>query len=133
MTTPPDSMSVVEAVYAAFGTRNVPALIALASPDSQWIVNAPKEHPFGGTFRGHTGFQQLLGRIAASTDVHEFGVDEMHVPGDDVFVIGHEKGRWKSNGKSYASRWMHRFRVKDGKVVLFEEWFDSASTMATLR
>src|SRR5262245_683950 len=133
MPVPNDPATLVHAVYASLGSGNVPALLALAAAESRWTVNAPKDHPFGGTYLGHKGFQQFLGKVAGSVEIVELKPDEVHSAGNEVFVVGHEAGRWKSSGKSYSTRWIHRFRLKDGKVVLFEEWFDTASAMATMK
>ena len=128
-----DPATVVQAVYTAFGSGSVATLLALSAQDSTWIVNAPKEHPFGGTWKGHSGLQQFLARIAASVEILDIGADETHVSAEEVFVVGHEKGRWKASGKPYATRWVHRFRVKSGRIAMFEEWFDTATAMATMR
>lgn len=121
---------VVRRMYAAFGAGDAPALLALAAPDSVWVVNAPKDHPYGGTFHGHAGFRQFLGAIAASNEMQAFGVDALHVAGDDVFVIGHETGRWRASGRAYTIRWLHHVRVAGGRVTRFEEWFDTATALA---
>ncbi len=121
---------VVQRVYAAFGAGDGPALVALAAPDSTWVVNAPSEHPYGGTFVGVAGLQRFLGAIAANVAIEAFGVDRLCATGDDVFVVGHETGRWRGSGRAYTVRWLHHFRVQQGRVAAFEEWFDTATALA---
>lgn len=121
---------VVQRVYAAFGAGDGPALVALAAPDSTWVVNAPSEHPYGGTFVGVAGLQRFLGAIATNVAIEAFGVDRLIATGDDVFVVGHETGRWRRSGRAYTVRWLHHFRVEQGRVAAFEEWFDTATALA---
>jgi ketosteroid isomerase-like protein len=41
-------------------------------------------------------------------------------------VLGHYDGTVKKNGKRADSDWVHVFTVKDGKVVHFREFTDTA-------
>ena len=38
------------------------------------------------------------------------------------------KGRFKANGETLDAQFAHVFRVKDGKVVAFEEYADTLQT-----
>ena len=48
-----------------------------------------------------------------------------------VFAVGHETGRWRTSGRTYTVPWVPRFTVHGGRVTRFDEWFDTASALAT--
>ncbi len=125
------SLDVVHAAYAAFGSGNGAAILALVSPDTVWTLNAPKEHPYAGTWRGPQGVAAFLGAIAGSVQVLAFGIDEEHVAGEVVVCVGHETVRHKMNGESNENRWIHLWRVVGGRITRFEEWYDTATFLAT--
>lgn len=130
MPTPPSPLAVVQQVYAALARNDVPALLTLAASDSVWTVHAPKDHPYGGTYRGQGGMGKLLMNLSKSTQRLEFTPMEFHVAGDQVFVVGRERIRWKPAGGEFSASWLQRWRVKDGKVAVFEEWTDTATGLA---
>lgn len=128
-----DPLAVVQQVYAALGKGDVPTLLMLAATDSVWTVHAPKEHPYGGVFRGQGGLGKFLGQLTRSAQLLEFAPTEFHVAGDQVFVVGRERIRWKPDGGEFATSWLQRWRVKDGKIAVFEEWTDTATGLAARR
>jgi uncharacterized protein len=124
---------VVRALYAAFSSGDAPGIFATLDPEVVWEVHAPKEHPYGGTFSGFDGTRTFLGAIGATVEMQDFGADEVVASGDVVVAMGHERFRVRRTGKTLSHRWLHVFRLRGGKVVRFDEWFDSAAVMEVLR
>lgn len=123
-------LAVVQRVYAAFGSGDGAALMGLAHPDSTWTLHGPPSHPYAGTFRQHAGLGRWLGAIGASIELLAFEPRAFHVAGDEVFVVGRERARWKPRGGEYDVTWLQRFTVRGGQVTAFEEWLDTASVLA---
>lgn len=123
-------LAVVQQVYAALGRKDVPALLTFAASDSVWTVHAPKEHPYGGTYRGQGGLGMFLKNLSENAQLLEYSPLEFHVAGDQVFVVGRERVRWKPSGGEFTGTWLQRWRVRDGKIAVFEEWLDTATALA---
>jgi ketosteroid isomerase-like protein len=124
------NVEVVRALYAAFGKGDAAAIFATLDPAVVFEVHAPKTVPYGGAWSGLEGAKAFFGAIASSIDVLDFGADETFPSGDVVVAAGHETIRVKSTGNPLAHRWLHVFRLRDGKIVRFDEWFDSAAVTA---
>lgn len=49
-------------------------------------------------------------------------------------VLGrHEDNRVRATGKEYFTRWVHLYTLKDGLIVGFEEFADTAAIAAAFR
>ena len=68
----------------------------------------------------------FFAQLGASTEFTRFEPREFIAQGDQVVAIGEYAARVKSTGRSVASDWAMVFTVRDGKVVRFREWTDSA-------
>ena len=125
----PAPIDVVNTLYAAFARQDGPAIMALLDPETIWTLYAPPPHPYGGTFHGVAGVATFLGAIGASVDVLALASDEFVAQGNVVTVVGHETIRAKATGKTLTHRWVQLFEVRNGKIVRFEEFYDSASAL----
>lgn len=120
-------LQTVQEMYAAFGTGDVPAILARVAPDVDWVVYGPAELPFTGDFSGHDGvlrFFQTIGQISAHT---AFEPREFVVDGDSVVAFGHEAGTIRETGRPFGSNWAHSFTFGDGKVIRFRLFTDTAN------
>src|SRR5262245_40570360 len=65
-------------------------------------------------------------RVADTTDFKSFEPQEFVAQGDQVVVIGRYAARMKPSGQSISSGWVMLFTIRNGKVVRFREYTDSA-------
>ncbi len=126
----PSPTTVAQRVYAAFGAGDGAALLGLAHPDSTWTLHGPAAHPYAGTYRGQDELARWLGLIGSSVEILAFEPRSFHASGDQVFVVGRERARWRPAGGEYDVAWLHRFTVEGGRVRAFEEWLDTATALA---
>ena len=118
-------IAIVQALYTAFGRRDINGILALLASDVEWGEPENPYNPAGGTRRGHAGFLEWIqiGRNAEDILVLEprkFLVDE-----DSVAVVGYMKCLAKPTGRTYESDFVHVATLKDGKVKKFQEFFDT--------
>ena len=64
--------------------------------------------------------------MAEATTFDTFEPREFIGQGDQVAVVGHYRGKANPTGKSYASDWVMVFEIRNGKVMRFREFTDSA-------
>ena len=50
--------------------------------------------------------------------------------GDLVVALGHYRWRVKATGREIASEFAHEFTVRDGRIVRFQEFMDTAAFVA---
>jgi hypothetical protein len=121
------NIKLVQDIYAAFGSGNVPGLLAGLSADIDWQTFGPaKDYPVFGPRKGPAGVTDFLVAVGANEDFSEFSPREFYAAADKVFVLGFCAGKMKKTGKPFACEFTHVFTVAGGKVSKFREYTDTA-------
>jgi ketosteroid isomerase-like protein len=120
-----NNIETVQRLYAAFAQREIGAIVAMLSPDVEWGEPANPHNPAGGTRRGHEGFLEWITIGRESEEILVLEPRKMLVDDDSVAVVGYTKCRAISTGKVYESDFVHLVTLKAGKVVKFQEFFDT--------
>lgn len=133
MTAVPSHVEIVQHLYTAFARGDLPAVLALLSPDVVWTEPANPHNPAAGTRRGHGGFLEWarIGRESEeilSLEPREFLTNEKMVG-----VLGYMRCRARSTGRGYASDFVHVIEFRDGRIVRFQEFFDTWAAAEAFR
>jgi ketosteroid isomerase-like protein len=117
--------AVVREVYAAFARRDIPAILAVLSPDVEWVEPENPFNPAAGSKRGEAGFLEWI-RIGKETEeVLALDLEQLIAGDDTVAVVGHMRCLAKPTGRTYESDFVHVFSLRDGKISRFQEFFDT--------
>lgn len=128
------NIAFVRSLYAAFQRGDIGAIVGAAAPDAIWQVHGrPKDHPAIGAYKGPRGVQKFFGIVAETEDVTAFAPREFYASGDKVFVRGHYAWTMRKTGKPVSCEWLHMMTVRDGKLLGFEEFNDTAQFAEALR
>ena len=115
-------VQIVKDFFAAMGRGDKQGLLALSAEDIEWII--PGENwPLAGTYRGHAGLADLLGKsemLETSTEPREFVAQ-----GDRVLVIGFAKGKVMATNKTFEDDWIFAITVQNGKLTNIREYIDT--------
>lgn len=125
MNAPRDNLGVVHQLYSAFAGRDIGSILSLLSPDVEW---GEPENPFipaGGTRRGHAGFLEWLDIGRKSEEILVLEPRKFLLDDDSVAVVGYTRCLAKRTGRSYETDCVHLISFKNGKVVKFQEFFDT--------
>jgi uncharacterized protein len=120
-----ENVELVKKLFAAFNKRNIPPILALLSPDVEWGEPDNPYNPAAGTRHGQAGFLEWLRIGQQSEDIMVLEPRQFLAGGESVAVVGYMRCRAKSTGKVYESDFVHLVTVKDGKIVRFQEFFDT--------
>jgi ketosteroid isomerase-like protein len=123
---------VVQDAYAAFLRSDIPGVLATLDDGVVWrpVTGAGTHVPFAGERRGKAAVNDFF-RIVSETETFEqFEPREFVAQGDKVVTLGHYKARTNGSGKTFESDFVMVFTLRDGKVVQFQEFLDSASINA---
>ena len=114
--------------YEAFQRGDIPSLLRdLIDDDCTWISPGPRDKlPWAGTFKGKQEIANFFTQVGQNLDFTEFAPREMVEQGDTLVVLGTAAGRAKKTGKPVKDEWVHVFKFKQGKVVFFQEYTDTA-------
>lgn len=126
----------VGAVYAAFGRGDLPGLFALLHPEVDWsaTVTAPGAElvPMLRNGLGHDAARRYFGGVA-QLEVHVFEVGRCFVDGDVVVAEVHLEATHRSTGKRAALDELHQWVVRDGQVVRYRPFVDTAALIELYR
>ena len=117
-----DHVQIVKYFFAAIGSGDMQALLALSAEDIEWIIPG-EDWPLAGTYRGHAGLEDLLQKsemLETSTEPHEFVAQE-----DRVLVIGFAKGKIIATNKTFEDDWVFSITVQNGKLTNIREYIDT--------
>ena len=115
-----------DAFYAAIHGGDFDALFDTLADDCTIEYYGPSVIPFAGIFKGKEKCRVFFGHVAEDVDIIEFRQDEFIVDGDRVAVTGHLTLKMRSNERVYDSEYVHVHSVRNGQIVRFRDFQDSA-------
>ena len=117
----------VEAMYGAFGRGDIPFVIGILDPQIVWteaenFIYADK-NPYIGLDAVLNG---VFGRLGAEWDGFSAVPIEIVDAGDTVVGLGRYGGVYKASGAKVDAQFVHVLKFKDGKIVSFQQYTDTA-------
>jgi ketosteroid isomerase-like protein len=114
-----ENVDILRRAYDAFADGDVPAVLALLSPDIAWHV--PGRSPLSGNYQGHdqvVGFFTKAMELSAGT--LRVDVDELMGSADTVVALTTVSAT--RQGQTWSSPEVHVWRLRDGRAVEFREF-----------
>ena len=121
------NVEVVRDAYAAFGSGDLPKLLGLMASDVVWEFPASSVIPWAGTFTGPGEVGRFFAAVMEHSEPQAFEPLHFVAAEDRVLVLGRERFRVKSTGRTWACEWAHAMTVRDGKIARFREYTDTAA------
>jgi ketosteroid isomerase-like protein len=119
------SAEVVRGIYQALGRGDMAGVLGAMADDIKWYQ--AEGMPNGGVYQGGEAVAQyVFGPIMQ--DIPNFAVtpEQFIASGDTVAVVARYTGTGKETGKELDLPVAHVFDVRDGKVVQFRQFVDTA-------
>ena len=117
------NVRVVKDFFAAIGSGDKQALLALVTEDIEWIIPG-EDWPLAGTHRGYAGVGDLLQKASGEVETAYPKPPEFIAQGDRVFVIGVATGKIKATNKTFKDDWVFDITVRNGQVTRIREYID---------
>jgi len=123
---------IVQEAYAAFGRRDIPAVLATMDDAVVWrpAYGAAKHVPLSGERRGKAAVGEFFKTVAEVQDFDTFEPREFVAQGDKVITLGHYAATVKATGRRFDSDFVMVFTLRNGKLVDFQEFLDTAALNA---
>lgn len=117
------NVQTVKDFFAAIGGGDREGLLALVAEDIEWVIPG-KDWPLAGTYRGHSGLEDLLQKTSEMEILSPIP-PEYVAQGDRVLVVGFAKGKVKATNKTFQDDWVFDITVRDGKLTKIREYIDT--------
>lgn len=122
-----ENVNVIRGMYDAFARGDVPTIVAALDPQVEWweaenFIYADK-NPYVGPDAVLQGVFMRIGQ-----EWEGFAVSPKEVLDAVETVIGHGyySGTYKKNGQRVRAQFAHFFTFRDGKVMKFQQYTDTA-------
>ena len=122
------NLAVVSRMYNCMAAGDFPGAVECMDRDVR-VIEADSL-PYGGTWKGHDGFQRLATKIVATWTPVKV-VDEMtfHDAGEFVAMRVHFTAKAASTGREFDARIIELAFVENGKVVEMQPFYADAAAM----
>src|SRR3984957_15925124 len=119
-----ENVQIVKNFFAAMGSANKQALLALVAEDVEWIIPG-EDWPLAGTHRGRAGLAAVLQKASEEVETTYPAPPEFVVQGDRVLVVGVATGKIKATNKPFKDNWVFDITVRDAKLTKIREYVDT--------
>ncbi len=124
-----DNLAIVKSTYeGATSEENGKNLQAHLAEDVIWTE--AQGFPYAGTY---VGFEQIaknvFSRLASEWIDYKFTPEDYVASGDTVVAYGTYSGVYKETNKAFSARVAHVWKLKEGKIVSFEQFVDSKTVV----
>jgi len=93
-----------------------------------------KGFPYAGTYKGLDEVtKNVFSRLGSEWIDYKFTPEDYVASNDKVVAYGAYTGIYKITGKSFAARVAHVWKLKDGKIISFEQFVDSQTVIEAMK
>lgn len=121
------NVSVARGMYEGFGSGDIDAVIAALDTNIEWLEAENFIYADGNPYIGKNAvLEGVFMRIVGDWDDFTVSPKEILDAGETVIGHGYYSGIYKKNQKPVRAQFAHLFTVRDGKVVRFQQYTDTA-------
>ena len=122
-----ENVKTVESMYAAFAKGDIPTVLAGLDPQVEWWEAENFIYADGNPYVGpQSVLQGVFMRIVSDWDGFAVSPTGVLDAGDTAIGHGHYSGTHKQTGKQVRAQFAHFFTFRDGKIVKFQQYTDTA-------
>jgi len=127
------NLSIIKSTYEGkTSEENGRNLAEHAADDISWTE--AEGFPYAGTYTGLPSvMQNVFSRLGSEWIGYKFTPDGYVTEGDMVVAYGTYNGTYKQTQKSFSARVVHLWKLKEGKIIRFEQFVDSQPVNNAMR
>jgi len=127
LTSDPENVAVVDAIYKAFATGDMPSVLGALDAKVVWNEAEGNEMADGNPYIGPDAvLQGVFARIGADHEYFNVKDIELHdMSSNQVLATLRYDAKRKKNGQLIDAQAAHLYTLKDGKVVAFQQYVDT--------
>ena len=121
-----ENVEVVRRMYDAFGGGDADGALAHFDPE---VVFDASHRVDGRVGRGHEELVAILSEWLSTWNEWREEVEEIRDAGNQVLVIGTQRGRGKGSGVEWENRFGHLYEVQGGKITRWTVYSDLSEAL----
>lgn len=123
----PENVSIIDGLYKAFGTGDIPAVLAMLDPNVEWIEAEGNAYADGNPYIGPDAvLNGVFARVGADYDYFNVVDIKLHdMSNNQVLATLRYNGKLKKNGATIDAQVAHHWTLNDGKVTGFQQYVDT--------
>src|SRR5688572_21710966 len=131
MSTEAENVSILRKAYAEWAgakAANIDCWVSIIAEDARLtsLANGAAGVPFTRSRAGRSEIIEYLEGLTSEWEMLSYDIDEFIAQDDRVVALGSTSWRNKLTGKVAATPKIDVWRMRDGKVVEFSEFYDTA-------
>jgi ketosteroid isomerase-like protein len=120
------NISIIEGLYAAFGSGDIPAVLSCLDPAIIWHEAENFPYDDGNPYVGPQAvLEGVFARCASEWDGFAVQMDTLIDAGDIVIATGRYAGTFKATGQAMNPQAVHIWTMENGKAVRFQQYIDT--------
>lgn len=124
--------NVVEGLYRSFADKNLAGVIAVLDPQIRW--REAEGYPYAGVYHGPEAVKSgVFERIIAEWSSYTTVPSEVIEQGETVVGLGTYTGTFAKTGKTFTCPFAHIWRVRNGKIIDFDQHTDTHLVQQALK
>lgn len=122
-----ENVQIAREAYRLFSIGDIEGILNLHADDVEFVYPGLSEVvPLAGTFRGKDQVRKFFGLVMENLEFDVFEPRDFIPYQDKVIILGYDKERVRKTGKAMEVEWVHITSFRDGKVVRWQAFFDTA-------
>ncbi len=126
------NLEIIKSTYEGKNSKeNGLALQQHLAPNASWTE--AKGFPYAGTYIGFKSIaKNVFTRLATEWIDYSFSPEDYITQGDQVVAYGTYSGIYKKTNKPFTARVAHIWKLKDNKIIRFEQIVDSKPVLEAM-
>lgn len=122
-----DALEITKQGYAAFGRRDIPALLKLVADEVDWQEAVPASVPYSGLRRNPAQGGEFFAAVDQAEDITVFDVRQFIEADEYVTVLGYLEATARDTKQRFQSEWAHVLTVQHGKITRWRGFYNTAA------
>jgi ketosteroid isomerase-like protein len=120
------NVETVRRLYQLTNDGDLPAVLSLLADDVELFLFGSTKVPWAGHWRGRHGAEQFLRAMSGAAEVKDYP-DILVGTGDSVIAIHRPVVLVRATGRDASFNCVHVWTLREGLVVRFREYADTAA------
>lgn len=117
----------ITSLYDAFARGDAATVLGALDPQVVWMeaenIAYADRNPYVGPQQVGEG---VFGRLMSEWEGFQVHTEKLVSEGDAVVALGRYRGTYKATGQRLDAQFVHVWTVRDGRVVAFQQYADTA-------